>query len=578
MRAIFEGRWPFARVQTPAALWGLLGLFYLGLLAIVGPFAWDDGAIALAFARTLADTGRFALTPVSEVVEGAASLLWVGGLSALHGLHAWSFDAWVRVSQGLALLAWLGTLWALERKLRRPVPQRAPRWWAVGVLALLPMPMAEVFNGMEMTAFALILLGVVEAFERRHVALWVLIPLALLVRFEAVFYLGLAFSALALCRPQDRSWAWRAGAYMLTVWMLVALWRLQVFGDWMPNIVRAKMQAPYTPGVHGLALVQAKAEGLLAFLKVNAAWLLALVWLGWRAVRAGRGAGVHRWDIKVWLVLAFALLGGVTGANWGYEGRLGLAALPLLVLMVAEHWRGPAGREAMAGQAAGAAAWPLVGLLLATAVINAKVAVGDAQALWRGAYFQGYLPPALQANADARMRAGQVKFAHWMGDTPASSRATGLVVERVRQSLGLHEIALLAPDVGGLALCCPQIRVLDYSLLSNRDLARSGYAGLDAYLQAQRPDLVITHGLWSAQSGIYALPAFDREYVPVVIGGMQMWLRNEHLTRLLRSPMWLSQGLDGPQDLKLAKFGGKPADLAYVQSRVRQTIWSFRAP
>jgi hypothetical protein len=577
MTAISGSRGPFAGAQTPAVplvLLGLLGLFYVLMLAIVGPFAWDDGAIALAYARTLADTGRFALTPASEVVEGAASLLFMVSLSALQSLFAWSFDGLVRASQGVALLAWLATLWVLDRRLCDLVPQRAPRWWALGLLGLLPMPMAEVFNGMEMSCFALILLGLVAAFERRHVALWALIPLALLVRFEAVFYLGLAFAAVAVCRPQDRRWALRAGAYMLTFWLLVALWRLQVFGDWLPNIIRAKLQAPYTPGVHGLALVQAKAEGLLAFLKVNAAWLLALAYLGWRSVRAGHGAGVRAsvrsWDIKVWLVLAFALLGGVTGANWGYEGRLSLAALPLLVLMLAERWSAPAVTQPLA--------WPLVGLLLATTLINVNVAVGDAQALWRGAYFQGYLPPAWQTHADARMRAGQVEFAHWMGHTPASSRATGEVVERVRQSLGLHEIALLTPDVGGLALCCPQIKVLDYGLLSNRDLARSGYAGLDAYLEAQRPDLVITHGLWSAQSGIYRLPAFDREYVPVVLGGMQMWLRNEHLTRLLRSPMWLSQGLDSPQDLRLAKFGGQPLDLAYVQSRVPQTIWAFRAP
>ncbi len=548
-----------------------------------GAHAWDDGAITLAYARTVAEAGRFALTPVSEVVEGASSLLFVGVMAILQGLHAWSFDDLIRASQWVALLAWMATLVVLDRKLRLQVPVAGQRWLLLALLAVLPMPMAEVFNGMEMSTFALILLGVVEAFERRHAALWLLIPLALLARFEAAFYLGFAFAGLVLCRPRDRRWALAAGVYMVTIWMLLALWRFQVFDDWMPNTIRAKMHAPYMPAGHGLALLQAKAEGLLEFLKVNVAWLLALAWL-WRRTATTQAGAVtgpswRRWDIKVWLVLAFAVFGAITGANWGYQGRMCLAALPLLVLMVAERWgvmRSTAGGEHRPGLHT--TGWALVGLSLLTAVVNANVALGDAKALMRGAYYQGYLPPALQARTETHMRSGQIEFEHWMGVTPANFRATGLVVDRVRESLGLKEIALLTPDVGGLSLCCPHIRVLDFGLLTSRELAHSGYAGLGAYLNAQQADLVITHTFWSELSGIYTLPAFDREYVPVVFNGMHMWLRKDHLTRLLRSPMWRAAALEGPQALTQTKYGGKPADLAYVQSRGAETIWAFSEP
>jgi hypothetical protein len=583
MTAMSQSRVMAARGLVTFAALGLMGLVYQLLLVYVGPHAWDDGAITLAYARTLAETGRFALTPVSEVVEGASSLLFVGGMAALQGLHAWSFDGLIRASQWVALLAWMATLVLMDRKLRFHVPHAGQRLLLLGLLAVLPMPMAEVFNGMEMSTFALILLGVVEAFERRHAALWLLIPLALLVRFEAAFYLGFAFAGLVLCRPRDRRWAWGAGAYVVAIWLFLAWWRFQVFDDWMPNTIRAKMHAPYMPAGHGLALLQAKAEGLMEFLKVNAAWLLTLAWLWRRAapVRAGAEGGQtwQRWDIKVWLVLAFAVFGALTGANWGYQGRMCLAALPLLVLMVAERWtvmRAMAGGERR--PVLHTAGWALVGLSLATAVVNANVALGDAKAVMRGAYYQGYLPPALQARTEAHMRSGQVEFAHWMGVTPANFRATGLVVDRVRASLGLKEIALLTPDVGGLSLCCRQIRVLDFGLLTSRELAHSGYAGLGAYLNAQQADLIITHTFWSELSGIYALPAFDRQYVPVVVSGMHMWLRKDHLSRLLRSPMWRASTLEGPQALTQTKYGGKPTDLAYVQSRGAENIWAFSEP
>ncbi|MEO0993431.1 MAG: hypothetical protein AAFX62_06445, partial [Pseudomonadota bacterium] len=53
-------------------------LVHLPVVALVGDQAWDDGAITLAFSRTLAEVGLFALTPVSPVVEGSSSLLFAG--------------------------------------------------------------------------------------------------------------------------------------------------------------------------------------------------------------------------------------------------------------------------------------------------------------------------------------------------------------------------------------------------------------------------------------------------------------------------------------------------------------------
>lgn len=559
----------------PAAALTLVCWLYLMLLTWVGVHAWDDGAITLAYARTVAEVGRFAVTPVSEVVEGSSSLLFVAAMAALNALMTLSFDGFIRASQMTALGAWLLTLLAVERQLRPHVPAPQARAILVGLLGILPMPMAEIFNGMEMTTLALLLVGLVGAFERRHVALFALIPLVLLVRFESVFYLGVAFAGLVLFRPRDRTWAWRAGLWTLAVWLLVAVWRWQVFGDWMPNTVRAKMHAPYMPEGHGLTFLLAKGEGLLEFLKVNLAWLLALGWLE-RRVAAGRGPSWAMLDLRAWLVLAFGVFAALSGANWGYQGRMCLAVLPLLFIWVAQRW---SWLSARAGSGAGAAArsafWPLMGLLSATVVINANVLMYDAKAVVRGSFYQGKLPQAVHERVAAHLQSDKVEFAHWMGVTPANFRATGLVVDRVRQSLGQSQIGLLTPDVGGLALCCPGIRVLDYGLLTSRDLAHTGYAGLEAYLGRERPDLIITHTFWSELSHIYSLPGFTRGYVPVVIDQMHMWLRRDHLAVLLSSRDWQSQPLADPQALKQAKYGGKPEDLAYVQSRGSETIWAL---
>ena len=51
-----------------------LSVLFLLMQAIsifyVGSYVWDDGAITLAFSKTFASSGKIALTPVSEIVEG----------------------------------------------------------------------------------------------------------------------------------------------------------------------------------------------------------------------------------------------------------------------------------------------------------------------------------------------------------------------------------------------------------------------------------------------------------------------------------------------------------------------------
>ena len=61
-----------------------------------------------------------------------------------------------------------------------------------------------------------------------------------------------------------------------------------------------------------------------------------------------------------------------------------------------------------------------------------------------------------------------------------------------------------------------QIKVIDTALLTNRELAKSGYSFFDEYLSKTLPDVIETHGIWSKVSKIYKSQAFLSRYTPVV--------------------------------------------------------------
>jgi hypothetical protein len=91
----------------------------------------------------------------------------------------------------------------------------------------------------------------------------------------------------------------------------------------------------------------------------------------------------------------------------------------------------------------------------------------------------------------------------------------------------------MTPDVGGTALCCERLDILDSGLLTNPSLARRGYAGLAEYLNKERPEVIETHGLWSRDSGIYSVAEFEANYLPAIYDGTLFWLRHDVLQRLV---------------------------------------------
>lgn len=577
--------------NTALSLLTVWTLLFATAIGLAGAYAWDDGAITLAFARTLAQNGRFALTPLSEVVEGSSSLLWTGLMAALHHLLRPDFLGFIRLSQlaAWAALALTGVL--LFRRLASTGLDGWQRLVLVCLLGLLPNFLAEVLNGMEMTLTAGLLLLFWLGLERRASWTYLVVPLLLLVRFEAIFYLGFALALATVwvpaapaapdnaAGPSFRGWLVRLGLVALLCFGLITLLRWTVFQDLLPNTVWAKMHWPYSVRGDGLRRVGGKLLGLGEFVLVTAP-LLALMLLGlWqRRVRAPAmlpGAT---------LVLSFAVFGAITGENWGYLGRMCLPCLPLLLLLAA-LLQGAAPAEFAPSRLAWLARWRawaaqqglfrvLVMGLLAMQLGNAMVWAREGLVLVKGAHFQGLLPPAVSRAVDGRLPGIR---GDWSGMTPANYRVTGEAVDRLRQKLGLPSLVYMVPDVGGVGLCCEALRIVDSALLTHRTLARQGFAALPAVLAQERPDVIETHSLWTVVTDLYALPQFQRDYRPLVWDNTLLWLRQDHHARLMAQSEGRRQRLNPQDGLPGVRYAEAEQEQTELRQRHATGVWAIRS-
>ncbi|SAK81135.1 hypothetical protein AWB79_05284 [Caballeronia hypogeia] len=489
----------------------------LTAIALVGPYGWDDGAISVAYARSLGQHGIFALTPASASAEGTSSLLLTAILAlAQWVLHSGFLDA-IRAAQILSFVALSATLVLVWRALQPSLPSPTHRVIVVSLLGLLPTFQAEIVNGMEMTLFALLLFAFVLFWRTRSTLAYALLPLLLLTRFEAVFYVGFALGWMIVWHRQDRPHAIRMFVWLMFCLVLLTIWRYWVFGALLPNTILAKLQIPYSR--KGWAGVVEKLRGLKDFLFVNAA-LLAGMYL------SRKGDQARRLDpMPVLLIAAFGVFALISGKNWGYVGRMFIAVLPVFVLSLAERFANMRRPRVFQG---------LLLCLSASFLFNVAVLRENVDTVIVGAAMRGALPAALDATgATARKRVWPDFPGDWRGITPQNYAMTGASVDRLRERLGQPTLKFMTPDVGGTALCCERLDILDSGLLTNPTLARRGYAGFADYLRKERPEVIETHDFWSSDSGIYSVAEFKTDYLPAVYDGTLFWLRHDVLERLV---------------------------------------------
>jgi hypothetical protein len=202
-----------------------------------------------------------------------------------------------------------------------------------------------------------------------------------------------------------------------------------------------------------------------------------------------------------------------------------VAVLPIFVLSLAERFATMRQPRVLRG---------LVLCLSGTFLFNFAVLRNNVDTVVLGAAMRGVLPRALSAAEDAaRKRVWHDFPGDWRGVTPGNYAMTGASVDHLREYLGQPTLKFMTPDVGGAALCCEHLDILDSGLLTNPSLARRGYAGFADYLNRERPEVIETHGDWSSDSGIYSIAEFNADYLPAIYNGTLFWVRQDVLQNLM---------------------------------------------
>jgi hypothetical protein len=487
----------------------------------IGIFGWDDGAITLAFSKTFAETGRLALTAVSEQVEGFSSTAWFA-VNAVVALFRPSFEQaifWSQIATGAAIALAVVFVWLIARKLAL----RGDTTFALLVVLVLFGPtISEIANGMEMGLFAASALALIYwlYFSPRIGLAVAAAAVFLACRFEAMVWFAMMMVPLLLQRRYKLFFGMALAG--LAVTGLLEAVRFVAFHDWLPNTIYAKTNPPYRwPNTSRLVTqLHGTVDALTGLFYFLAACCIAFVVS--RKARADLWAALRRpWNVPDAVIVLLApvvaaiVLSTLIGLNTGYPGRMQFPALPCALLL-----SGLIFDRYLAPRLTGSTA-RIVLSLSAIAIILVSLPLSAA------------LPIRV---ARAQVRVDREELVHAVEVNPASYRRTALAVERVRQLAGMNTITFMTPDVGGVGLCCSRQRVVDLGLLTNRQLGHEGYAAFPEVFRRERPDVVEVHSVWGVFSKIYALPDFVAGYQPALIDDTRFFVRDDLARRLQRAP------------------------------------------
>lgn len=464
--------------------------------------SWDDAAITAAFSRTWAQTGKIALTPVSQVVEGFSSVLWFLLLSIPY-FFTHNPDAgliWMKSLSGIFLLLSLRLLYLIAWQ---QFENRNAATISVLLLAFCYTPTQEMQNGMEMNLAMFLLLSLFRVLsrndaKRRVLNASILTVLLLLTRFEMPFTLGLLFLGFFYAAYQNKPNAIGFRDLLKIVsaavlgFAVIELWRHQLFGEWMPNTVYAKRFIPYSDWSTVAKFLTTRRKAMLEpiFVLPVPIGIAACALICGVSLKRVSKINFGRIHPGIWiLALGCFLFGAIFGRNWGIPGRMVAAMLPFLILAIVE---------------------------VCVTVIPIKHFFEFSVLLLS---FQGFVWLAQEIQNPY----GNVSLKH--------VEALGVSVDSVRAALQQDRIMVMTADLGGSSLCCERLDVLDSGLLANPTLARTGWKGFPSYFREARPDIVEIGSPWSDVSHIYDQGLLD-DYSIVTANGFRFFLRNDLFSKL----------------------------------------------
>ncbi|WP_269591877.1 hypothetical protein [Rhodococcus opacus] len=532
------------KLATSTLLFAAVLAVHTAVSRFIGNNGWDDGAITLAFARTFSETGHIALTPLSEQVEGFSSVAWFLWISVANLALPIGFDGLIAAAQlSASALAAFGAV--VLYKLIGSSTNHPAAAVVSGMLFISGAFLNETSNGMEMTLLtvaALILVRLIQT-ESSLTAVASLAAIVPIIRLEATAYVVAGAAAVFIIGRNRRLAAAIAGGAVLGL-VVVTLLRLALFEDLIPNTIVAKQSAPYSPGtlsgrvslsigvVKELAYVLAPAL-ILAVLAAATTKMPRMEW-----VRKARKSVTLPVIFTIGYTVAVAGVNLAMGRNWGYLGRMELSLIPLAAFVVVAMTTGGIGR----------------------------LGRNTATALAAVAYFAVAVYGVDRANVHERLDPGAT-----LAVTPAEYRETGQAFDAFRQIALLDTVTVLSPDVGGSALCCESLEILDLGLLTNRELAHSGYGPIGSYIESHRPDIIETHGDWSRASRIYTTAAFREGYKPVSVHGIWMYARSDVLQSITSACEYTSAG-----NLVGDRYRGGSIDEQFISSAGFGEVCTFQ--
>jgi len=519
------------RSDSAGTVFGVVLAIHVAIAFAVGAESWDDGYITLSFARTFAETGHFALTPISEQVEGATSPLWLLLMAGIYSIGVTSFY-WFHFASQLAAGICGAVAAALVFQLIRPAGLRVA-WWITLLVFLLGPLRSETGNGMEMSLLCVVVLGIMlllRADGGRYWG-WVAALAALIpwIRLEATGYIVAGVLGIWLfSSARNRRPLVAVIVASITSACLLAVVRHQIFGTYfLTNTMLAKQMAPYSPPFpsaawweqqfHGLVL-----EPVITALPALVVFLILLrtagqrFWPKFPRLKELAFARNVPWQVSFGLSygLAFFAFTGIFGANtFTFPGRMGMSALLVLVIAAVYSVSIPDGVNSDGNP-------PRLR-------VRSKLAVV-------GLFIVPFIGVIAYDTIGMTMRVSQLVSDSQQSKVISFSafRRNGEAMDRVRVALGLPQLTVLITDVGQPALCCQKLKILDLGLLANSELTRTGWDGFPAYLRSHRPDVIQLHSSFTQESGLDEDDFFNDNYIPVFVDPSLLYLRKDLYERL----------------------------------------------
>ncbi len=486
-------------------------LFSHFIISYVGSYAWDDGAITLAYGKTLGTVGKYALTASSEIVEGSSSNFIVFLTAIFVKVFSPDFYQTIRFSQYNTLFFTVVTMLLTFRFLKKLNFNDYVNLLIVGILGIVPMFLMEMCNGMEMTALSAFLLLFLWCYEKKSQWIFPVIAILLLIRFETIFYLCFSLFAQIVFNKNERNYLIKLLVFTLLFFSVTEMIRYFYFGALVPNTITAKMNPPYSRAR------RIKWEGGIEFIK-NYFFPLLLLLFVIITTQVKKSFG----DIKFWFIISFLVFSLVSGTNSGYLGRMTFAVYPFIIIMLCEKLQ-------QTSFSFRKKYLLIVAVSVLTLASNCFLYKKIYETTIFGGFSQNKFLPAFFKDKVKKLDLSKYDSESVSMVTPENYRLTGKSVDSLRTVLKLKEIKFMVPDVGGLGLGFDKINIIDSALLTNKELAKKGYSYFETYLSLSNPDVIETHGAWTKWSNIYSLEYFKNNFVPIIFDNSFFWLNKKYI-------------------------------------------------